>query len=313
MLWDVVVGLLVLYVSIAVPIEIGFDLQRNAARRAASIFITIIFGMDIVVNFFTVYVDKERQELELNRVRIAQRYLSFWFWIDAASTLPFDLIITSSGKDSRTQTLRFVRILRLARVAKLSRLFNLDYLEHILDPAVVNLVIILTRLIYFVHLLACLWHFIGLNLNEIGYDRTWLTNPNSDLILNSLSDRYVASLYFCFVTILTIGYGDITATNEVERLFAIFIMIMGVLVFATLINKISTIVRSRRAEATATKRKLDMFKENLAKAKIPAELSKRATVRHRSPFRVVLDSMLLCVCADGACSLSQTQNCRRRV
>lgn len=277
-IWDIIVGLLVLYIGIAVPIEIGFDLQRNAARRAASMFTTIIFGLDIFVNFNTVYVDKERQEWELNRARIATRYFSFWFWIDVASTLPFDLIINSAGNNSRTQALRFLRVLRLSRVAKLSRLFNLEYWEHILDPAIVNLVVILTRLIYFVHLLACLWHFIGLNLDNIGYSLTWLTNPNSDLALNNLSDRYVASLYFCFVTILTIGYGDITATNEVERLFAIFIMIMGVLVFATLINKIGSIVRSRRAEATATKRKLDLFKADLVKAEIPNELAKRATV-----------------------------------
>lgn len=49
--------------------------------------VTVLFGCDIVVTFFTAFHNKHK-ELVTNRCLIARRYLRFWFWIDVIATLP---------------------------------------------------------------------------------------------------------------------------------------------------------------------------------------------------------------------------------
>jgi hypothetical protein len=46
------------------------------------------------------------------------------------------------------------------------------------------------------------------------------------------TDRYLLSFYFIITTFSTVGYGDISATNNVERLFCILLMCIGVTAFA---------------------------------------------------------------------------------
>ena len=42
-----------------------------------------------------------------------------------------------------------------------------------------------------------------------------------------MSERYLASLYWGFVTVTTVGYGDITPENNEEKVFALFSCLIG--------------------------------------------------------------------------------------
>lgn len=44
-------------------------------------------------------------------------------------------------------------------------------------------------------------------------------------------DLYITSIYWTVTTMSTVGYGDISASTSMERLFSIVIMITGVLAF----------------------------------------------------------------------------------
>lgn len=59
-----------------------------------------------------------------------------------------------------------------------------------------------------------------------------------------VGEKYLTSLYFTITTFSTVGYGDISAHNFIEKLFCIFVMISGVTAFATgtsaMTNLIST-------------------------------------------------------------------------
>ena len=49
-------------------------------------------------------------------------------------------------------------------------------------------------------------------------------------------DRYIASIYWAFTTMTTVGYGDISATTRMERVIACFGMIVGGFVFSAIIG-----------------------------------------------------------------------------
>lgn len=47
---------------------------------------------------------------------------------------------------------------------------------------------------------------------------------------------WVDSFYFCVVTLATVGYGDITPTTDVGKIFTIFYILSGVGIIATFAN-----------------------------------------------------------------------------
>ena len=73
-------------------------------------------------------------------------------------------------------------------------------------------------------------------------------------------DQYVASLYFTTVTMLTIGYGDIVPATNKERVFAIFAMLTGGVVFGALLSKVALIIDKRNPQAKAFSEKMGEFK-----------------------------------------------------
>lgn len=65
------------------------------------------------------------------------------------------------------------------------------------------------------------------------YDN-WLTRIN--IANNSWAIKYLYSLYWACTTIVTVGFGDITPTNECEVFVTIFVELSGSAVFGYLIN-----------------------------------------------------------------------------
>jgi len=53
--------------------------------------------------------------------------------------------------------------------------------------------------------------------------------------------RYLNAIYFAFITMITVGFGDITPTNAVEKLFVIVFTTISCGVFAYVVNTIGSI------------------------------------------------------------------------
>ena len=55
-------------------------------------------------------------------------------------------------------------------------------------------------------------------------------------------DLYITSFYYTTTTILTVGYGDITAVNSMEKVLSIILMIVGVISFSFATGSLSSII-----------------------------------------------------------------------
>jgi Trk-type K+ transport system membrane component len=91
------------------------------------------------------------------------------------------------------------------------------------------------------HLASCLWLIIASLYNRDGsFDGTWLSNYKEYEKENS--NLYIVAFYWIISTITTVGYGDISGTNNVERVFCSACMFIGVIAFSIANGSLASII-----------------------------------------------------------------------
>ena len=91
------------------------------------------------------------------------------------------------------------------------------------------------------HTVACLFVIIA-GIYDENYKDTWIEDYIKKDSGNSLGDLYAITFYWTITTITTVGYGDISATNTLERWFCSAIMIVGVISFSFANGSLSLII-----------------------------------------------------------------------
>ncbi len=77
---------------------------------------------------------------------------------------------------------------------------------------------------------------------------------------HSIPYKYVISLYWATVTTTTVGYGDILAHTDLERVYAIFIMIVGVVAYGYIIASVAASLANADSGRAQYQEKLNAVK-----------------------------------------------------
>lgn len=293
--WDWIILLLVIYTAIFTPYVAAFLLresqnQSQHQRKArfgepmeiVDLIVDIFFIIDIIINFRTTFVN-DNDEVVSDPGQIALHYFKGWFLIDAIAAVPFDLLLVETDSDETTTLIGLLKTARLLRLVRVAR-----KLDRYSEYGAAVLLLLMATFALIAHWLACVWYAIA--VQEFPHKEiTWLhhlakhlnepyrraSNGSTPTGGPSLRSRYVTSLYFTLSTITSIGFGNVSATTDSEKIFTIVMMILGSLMYASVFGNVSAIIQRLYSGTARYHTEMSRLREFIRFHQIPNPLRQR--------------------------------------
>ena len=268
-LWDSLIALVILYSSICTPYKLAFEDSNSNKEDVVDIIVDILLGIDLVLNFFSAYYDSE-ENLVKSRKKIIIKYLKGWFIIDFISIFPFFLIINNNKASSITRLskvskipkiYKLLKLTKLLRITKMSKKGNVSSITKVflekfkINANVEKLIFFLLTFILLAHLSTCIW-FLVAKLEDLSPD-CWVVRLG--YIDSSNFQIYILSFYWTLMTVTTVGYGDVSAGTTSERIYNLFIMSFGVLMYSFTIGSLSSILATMDQKNEEMNQKLQIL------------------------------------------------------
>jgi len=114
----------------------------------------------------------------------------------------------------------------------------------------------LSLLVYTLHVSGCFWYATTSANSNYSLDN-WVYGAG--LLDASMFSKYLASLYWATVTCTTVGYGDITPTNNMELIWAMSIIVIGVSLFSYQLSDLSSNFADMLSKKHKFAKQLDLF------------------------------------------------------
>ncbi|KAG9280036.1 potassium voltage-gated channel subfamily H member 8-like [Astyanax mexicanus] len=257
--WDWLILLATFYVAVTVPYNVCFigDEEDMRSTTVSDIAVEILFIFDIVLSFRTTYVSKSGQVI-FDARQICIHYLTTWFIIDLVAALPFDLLYTFKVSVVSHRQVSVVHLLKTIRLLRLLRL--LQKMDRFSQHSTVVLTLLMSMFALLAHWMACVWYMIGKkemdsNAHKNNWDIGWLHelgkrlespyNVTSNVTVSgpSLRSVYIASLYFTLSSLTSVGFGNVSANTDAEKIFSICTMLIGALMHALVFGNVTAIIQ----------------------------------------------------------------------
>ncbi|NEN93608.1 MAG: cyclic nucleotide-binding domain-containing protein [Okeania sp. SIO3H1] len=266
--WQVLIVSITIYNAFIIPFRIAFKNRFDRIWIILDIIGDVILIIDIFIRFHIGYF--EYGEYIQDQKKIAKRYRNRLFSRHLVASIPGDLIARIIAPNSLfiIALLRFPRLLRLPQFY---RIFNRWETNININPTLIRMCKLVILIILITHWVACIWFMIG----------SWESNAeNSWLISNSLQSasrrtQYINSLYWAITTLTTVGYGDITPATEIEIIFTLVVMFLGISMYAYIIGNVSSLISNLDATKARYREKLGQIQTYMRENKIPSNLQQK--------------------------------------
>ncbi|XP_055547594.1 cyclic nucleotide-gated cation channel subunit A isoform X2 [Wyeomyia smithii] len=274
--WLSVVSLAVLYNIVFV---IGRAVFWEINRQAPALWWTLdylcdfIYLADTLVHCHEGYLEQGLLVRDASKLRKHYFSKQRW-WLDVVSMLPTDLAYIWWAPSSCTATrLPCPIIVRINRLLRLPRMWEwFDRTETATGyPNAFRICKVVLAILVLIHWNACLYFAISYAL---GFSSdNWVYNINGAKNL-TLSRQYIYSFYWSTLTLTTIGETP-TPENDAEYLFVVADFLAGVLIFATIVGNIGSMISNMNVTRVEFQNRMDGVKQYMAFRKVGGELEAR--------------------------------------
>ncbi|XP_033617392.1 cyclic nucleotide-gated cation channel alpha-3 isoform X2 [Fukomys damarensis] len=225
----------------------------------------VLYGLDMLVRARTGFLEQGLMVRDVKR--LWKHYTkTLQFKLDMLSLVPTDLAYLKLGVNY--PELRFNRLL------KFSRLFEFfDRTETRTNyPNVFRIGNLVLYILIIIHWNACVYFAIS---KFIGFGTDSWVYPNiSKPEYGRLSRKYIYSLYWSTLTLTTIGETPPPVKDE-EYLFVVIDFLVGVLIFATIVGNVGSMISNMNASRAEFQAKIDSIKQYMQFRKVTKDLETR--------------------------------------
>mmetsp|Transcript_141720 Transcript_141720/g.261012 ORF Transcript_141720/g.261012 Transcript_141720/m.261012 type:complete len:601 (-) Transcript_141720:39-1841(-) len=282
MIWDLLLCILLFYVSISVPFSLGF--KAGDALANIDLVTDLFFCCDVVFNFRTSYMDVDGSVIVESKY-IAMKYLRSWFALDFVSSVPWDLI--TGGLFPNLTPVRLLKLgkiskaVKLLRVSKMMHLAESEFAERVEsfltshDYQTFSRILKLACMAFLVaHWLACFGNLIDKSSLNVYFQGLGIT-PTA-------LEKYLAGIYWAMTTLSTVGYGDITPKTDEERIYAMVAMVIGGSLYGYVIGSVTSIVTGMDVSSHAYQERMELIRSWLeSHREVPPSLRSRVRKHFR--------------------------------
>ncbi|HED10566.1 MAG TPA: cyclic nucleotide-binding domain-containing protein [Caldithrix abyssi] len=244
MILDVASSIATAIIAILLPLEMVIKINPNHVLYIYSV-TSLILALDFIRNLQS--YKQQKAEDEPSHV-FQKHHTPAYLAVDLLGTLPFGLF-------SFSPYLGMVQLVKMIRIAQYQSYWNrqtVRYSDY-------------QRLGFFLFWIAIVTHWLACG---------WLGLHRFDAISDGLT-LYIRSLYWSVVTLTTVGYGDIVPTNNLETLYSMMVMIVGVGVYGYVIGNVTHILASRDPAKVAFQNNMEQLKAFVRYRDLPHELQNK--------------------------------------
>ncbi|MBX7154487.1 MAG: cyclic nucleotide-binding domain-containing protein [Bacteriodetes bacterium] len=226
------------FLAIVLPLKIVFDDFHTLWVDVCIWIVSAVFAADM---FFSIRRRKVRGQ------RVMTQYVKMWLVIDAISIIPVAVFLPHSP-------LQLIQLLKVIHITS----FLQEYTRRKpRNAAFLRLGQFGYIILVAIHWIACAWMSIRPE------------NRADDIT------RYIKSLYWATTTVATVGYGDITPNTNNEMIFAIGVMLFGVVMYGYLIGNIASLLNNMDPARVHHQENLDRVHAFMRYRNIPHELEQK--------------------------------------
>ncbi|XP_037598519.1 cGMP-gated cation channel alpha-1 [Cebus imitator] len=225
----------------------------------------IVYLMDMFVRIRTGYL--EQGLLVREELKLINKYKSnLQFKLDVLSLIPTDLLYFKLGWNYPE--------IRLNRLLRISRMFEFFQRTETRTnyPNIFRISNLVMYIVIIIHWNACVFYSIS---KAIGFGNdTWVYPDINDPEFGRLARKYVYSLYWSTLTLTTIGETP-PPVRDSEYVFVVVDFLIGVLIFATIVGNIGSMISNMNAARAEFQARIDAIKQYMHFRNVSKDMEKR--------------------------------------
>ncbi|XP_040192263.1 cyclic nucleotide-gated cation channel alpha-3 isoform X2 [Rana temporaria] len=224
-----------------------------------------VYLADTLVRFRTGFLEQGLLVKDSKKLRDYYKK-TMQFRLDMLSLVPTDLAYFKLGINF--PELRFNRLLRFARMFEF-----FDRTETRTNyPNIFRIGNLVLYILIIIHWNACIYFAIS---KAIGFGTdTWVYPNISHPEYGRMARKYIYCLYWSTLTLTTIGETP-PPVKDIEFLFVVFDFLIGVLIFATIVGNVGSMISNMNASRADFQSKIDSIKQYMQFRNVSKDLEAR--------------------------------------